>query len=172
MRKLSSDFTHISLLFKQFIVGGFLGSWCLSAQHNLEGCSFGCSENPHLVHQGRCNLTWAACPLLQNIFNFDPLPSGGANKFSTKCLSVAPKQKYMLCVAIKRSPVAKCVSHRQRPSVSLSCRNSSQDNERLRTVDNGKWSMSCRHAVNGVWACFALASAVKLQGCAWSVEKG
>lgn len=79
-----------------------------------------------------------ACSLLKTVCNFCSFPTGGANKFPPKCLAVAPKQKYILGVSIKRSPVAKCVSHRQRPSVSLSCSKGSEDNEWLRTVDNEK----------------------------------
>lgn len=153
-------------------LGDFLVEGIFQHSRTWSQCFLDHSENPQVWYsKGGAILFRLHTPCLKTylLFAFYQLGKHRSSLLNVQLL--LQNRKYMLCVSIKRSPVAICVSHRQRPSVSLFCRNSSQDNERLRTVDNGKWSMSCQHTVNGVCACFALESAVKLQGCGWSMEK-
>lgn len=71
---------------------------------------------------------------------------------------------------LKRTLEQNCVTVRGRGTVSLSHRHSSADNEQLRRLDNGSWSMTCHESVNGTPAHFPLVDAMKLQGCAEQPE--
>lgn len=71
---------------------------------------------------------------------------------------------------LKRTLEQNCVTVRGRGTVSLSRRHSSADNEQLRSLDNGSWSMTCHDRVNRTPAHFPLVDAMKLQGCAEQPE--
>lgn len=102
-------------------------------------CLLDHSENPQVWYgKGGAILFGLHTPCFQTYSCFAFYQLG---KQITSVLNVwllLQNRKYMLCVSIKRSPVAKCVSHRQRPSVSLFLRSNSQDNDRLRTAGDGK----------------------------------